>query len=165
MLRVFSGIMILASLLLLMSCGQDTTESELKDLSTESGPKLTFVSGPVDSARWYSSNQLDLGAQVFADNCADCHGIRAQGLYGDWKQRLPDGSLSPPPLNGNAHAWHHSLSVLLGVINTGGAPFGGNMPSFEASLNEQEKLAAIAYFQDFWSTQTYDDWLQMGGTN
>lgn len=157
----------LASFILLISCRQDTTESELKVQSSgsESESRFRLISGPVDSPRWYSQQQLDLGAQVFADNCSDCHGIRAQGRYEDWKQRLPDGSLPPPPLDGNAHAWHHSLSVLLGVINTGGISLGGNMPGFEASLNEQEKLAVIAYFQDFWSTQTYDKWLQMGGTN
>jgi hypothetical protein len=39
------------------------------------------------------------------------------------------------------------------------------MPGFADSLNEAEKLAVIAFFQNFWSTQTYDNWLQMGGTN
>ena len=158
MLTVFSKITILASLLLL-SCRQDATEADLEAASSAPG------SVPVDAPRWYSSNQLELGAQVFADNCSDCHGPRAQGRFDDWKQTLPDGSFPPPPLNGNAHAWHHPLSVLLGVINQGGVAYGGKMPAFQASLNEQEKLAVIAYFQDFWSTQTYDNWLQMGGTN
>lgn len=158
MLTVFSKITILASLLLL-SCRQDATEADLEAASSAPG------SVPVDAPRWYSSNQLELGAQVFADNCSDCHGPRAQGRFDDWKQTLPDGSFPPPPLNGNAHAWHHPLSVLLGVINQGGVAYGGKMPGFQASLNEQEKLAVIAYFQDFWSTQTYDNWLQMGGTN
>lgn len=171
MLRAFSRIIVLAGLLLLLSCRQDTAQSNLNALSSEPGPesesepKLRLISGPADSSRWYSSNQVELGAQVFADNCSDCHGSRAQGHFEDWKQKLPDGSFVPPPLNGSAHAWHHSLSVLLSVINQGGVPLGGKMPSFEASLNEQEKLAVIAYFQDFWSTQTYDNWLQMGGTN
>lgn len=158
MLTVFSKITILASLLLL-SCRQDATEADLEAASSAPG------SVPVDAPRWYSSSQLELGAQVFADHCADCHGPRAQGRFDDWKQKLPDGSFPPPPLNGNAHAWHHPLSVLLGVINQGGVAYGGKMPAFQASLNEQEKLAVIAYFQDFWSTQTYDNWLQMGGTN
>jgi mono/diheme cytochrome c family protein len=165
-LTVFLRITILASLLLL-SCSQDATEAELEVVSSGPGstPKLRLTSGPVDAPRWYSSNQLELGTQVFADNCSDCHGLRAQGRFDDWKQKLPDGSFPPPPLNGNAHAWHHPLSVLLGVINQGGVAYGGKMPGFQASLNEQEKLAVIAYFQDFWSTQTYDNWLQMGGTN
>jgi hypothetical protein len=166
-LTVFSRIIILASLLLVTSCSQDATEANVEAASSGPGsaPKLRVISGPVDSSRWYSSNQLELGAQIFADNCSDCHGQRAQGRFDDWKQKLPDGSFPPPPLNGTAHAWHHPLSVLLGVINQGGVAYGGKMPGFETSLNEQDKLAVIAYFQDFWSTQTYDNWLQMGGTN
>jgi mono/diheme cytochrome c family protein len=166
-LTAFSRITILASLLLVTSCSQDATEANVEAASSGLGsaPKLTLMSGPVDSSRWYSSNQLELGAQIFADKCSDCHGQRAQGRFDDWKQKLPDGSFPPPPLNGTAHAWHHPLSVLLGVINQGGIAYGGKMPGFETSLNEQDKLAVIAYFQDFWSTQTYDNWLQMGGTN
>lgn len=117
------------------------------------------------TGRWYSEEQEDLGATVFAANCASCHGDKAQGLYPQWRERLDDGSLPPPPLNGSAHAWHHPQSVLLQVINGGGLPFGGNMPAFASVLMEHEKLAAIAYFQGFWSEEIYDQWRQMGGTN
>jgi mono/diheme cytochrome c family protein len=114
--------------------------------------------------RWYSEAQVAAGSRVFAQNCAACHGELAQGLTSDWKQRLDDGSLPPPPLNGSAHAWHHPRSLLLQVINTGGAAFGGNMPAFAGVLDQSEKLAAIAYFQDFWSDENYGQWIQMGGT-
>lgn len=164
----FLKILVPASFLLLMSsCKQDSSESAGSDLMLDSATKPKSMTTPVSAngPRWYSPNQVGLGARVFADNCSVCHGASAQGNYEDWKQKLADGSFVPPPLNGNAHAWHHPLSVLLGVINQGGVAYGGKMPSFEASLNEQEKLAVIAYFQDFWSTETYDKWLQMGGTN
>ena len=114
--------------------------------------------------RWYSEAQAAAGGQVFAQNCAACHGELAQGLTSDWKQRLDDGSLPPPPLNGSAHAWHHPQSLLLQVINTGGAEFGGKMPAFADVLDQSEKLAAIAFFQDFWSDDIYGQWIQMGGT-
>ena len=158
-------ILVLAGLLLLGSCQQDPSESPYKAGSVESASVSGPESGGADSSRWYSSDQVDLGAQVFADNYSDCHGVGAQGRYEDWKKKLSDGSFPPPPLNGDAHAWHHSLSVLLGVINQGGVPLGGTMPGFADSLNEAEKLAVIAFFQNFWSTQTYDNWLQMGGTD
>ena len=119
----------------------------------------------VENSRWYSQAQANAGAEVFANNCALCHGDDAQGTVADWRQRLDDGSFPPPPLNGSAHAWHHPRSVLLQVIDTGGAPFGGNMPAFEDVLSEADKLAAIAYFQIYWSDETYSQWLQMGGIN
>jgi mono/diheme cytochrome c family protein len=115
--------------------------------------------------RWYTESQRLAGAEVFAENCAVCHGEQAQGLVADWRQKLDDGSFPPPPLNGSAHAWHHPLALLLQVVNVGGAQFGGKMPAFETVLSEENKLAAIAFFQGFWSDETYNQWMQMGGTN
>jgi len=113
--------------------------------------------------RWYNQGQLEHGAQVFSENCAVCHGDQAQGLVEDWRQRLPDGSFPPPPLNGSAHAWHHPIGQLTEIIDTGGAPYGGQMPPFSDVLNGDDKLAAIAYFQSFWDETTYLGWLDLGG--
>ena len=115
--------------------------------------------------RWYSIADVTAGSDVFQENCALCHGEQAQGLVSDWRQKLDDGSFPPPPLDGSAHAWHHPLSVLLQVINQGGAEFGGKMPPFANVLSQEEKLAAIAYFQSYWSDEIYAQWLQMGGSN
>jgi mono/diheme cytochrome c family protein len=117
------------------------------------------------SARWYSRDQVAQGGLVFAANCAICHGSNAEGIAEDWKQRLDDGSFPPPPLNGSAHAWHHPNSMLIQVIDNGGAAFGGKMPAFKDVLEEAEKLAAIAYFQNYWTDEIYGQWEQMGGTN
>jgi mono/diheme cytochrome c family protein len=116
-----------------------------------------------ETGRWYSSELLGQGQQVFSQNCASCHGEQAQGLEANWRQRLADGSLPPPPLNGTAHAWHHPLSVLVQVISDGGIALGGKMPAFDEILSEEQKRAAIAYFQSFWSDEIYQQWLQMGG--
>ncbi|MFK7864854.1 MAG: cytochrome c [Pseudohongiellaceae bacterium] len=118
-----------------------------------------------ETVRWYDSAQVALGAEIFTANCAVCHGLKAEGLYPDWKQKLPSGAFPPPPLNGTAHAWHHPLSVLVGVIEQGGTALGGVMPGFATQLNDKEKLAAIAYFQNFWSEENYENWMQMGGTD
>ena len=120
-----------------------------------------------DSAtgRWYSAELAAAGAGVFAGHCAECHGDAAQGIAAYWRERLPDGSFPPPPLNGTAHAWHHPLSVLLQVIDGGGVALGGQMPAFGDVLAEEEKLAAVAWFQDFWSDEIYGQWLTMGGVD
>lgn len=115
--------------------------------------------------RWYTSEQVFYGTEVFLRNCAECHGAEAEGTAEDWRKRLDDGSFPPPPLNGSAHAWHHPVSMLLQVINNGGEAYGGKMPSFETVLEEPEKLAAIAFFQSFWTDQIYAQWEKMGGTN
>jgi mono/diheme cytochrome c family protein len=139
-------------LLLLVACQEQTDTSSPDSLNPQTG-------------RWYSDEQVEVGEQLFLDNCAVCHGRQAQGLVADWRQRLDDGSLPPPPLNGTAHAWHHPLPVLLQVINDGGVALGGKMPGFGERLDEAGKRAVIAYFQSFWSEEIYGQWLQMGGTN
>lgn len=110
--------------------------------------------------RWYSYQQVMLGEQVYETHCIACHKEKASGTT-EWKKTLTDGSYPPPPLNGTAHAWHHSISVLTTVINEGGEPFGGKMPAFKLILNDTEKKAVIAYFQSFWSEEIYDRWQQI----
>jgi mono/diheme cytochrome c family protein len=136
---------------LLLACGETEQQASVIDSS--------------DTGRWYTAQQLDNGAQVFGANCAVCHGDQAQGLTADWQSRQADGAFPPPPLNGSAHAWHHPVSVLLGVIEAGGEDLGGKMPAFESVLSQDERMAAIAYFQSFWSDDTYLDWEDMGGVN
>lgn len=110
--------------------------------------------------RWYSQEQVTKGAVVYAANCAACHGDHAQGLVADWQRRQPDGSLPSPPLNGTAHAWHHSLPLLIEIIQKGGVLYDGKMPGFEGQLSEEEQLAAIAWFQNLWSDEIYRLWQQ-----
>ena len=110
--------------------------------------------------RWYTELQISEGKKVFATNCASCHGSEGQGLTENWKKTLPDGSYPPPPLNGSAHAWHHSKELLLRTINNGGAPIGGVMPAFKVTLTENEKEAVMAYFMSLWTDRIYGAWEQ-----
>ena len=113
--------------------------------------------------RWYSASLAKSGERVFKDNCASCHGDKAQGIYSDWQETLPDGNYPPPPLNGTAHAWHHSISVLAQYIYNGGEKYKGVMPGFKGKLSHQEAASCIAYFQSFWSDNLYKKWLANGG--
>ncbi len=133
----------------LLSCQDDSTSAA--------------VSAASETGRWYQNSQVVTGQTVFSRHCSACHGSEAQGSTDNWRQRLADGSFPPPPLNGTAHAWHHPLSVLLQTIDQGGAQWGGKMPAFGSVLSEQDKLAAIAYFQSFWNDENYSQWLLMGG--
>jgi len=103
-----------------------------------------------DESQTDSQNNIQLGKQTFDKNCASCHGSGAQGLVKDWKKRLPNGKFPAPPLNGSAHAWHHSPQLLLSTINNGGAKLGGWMPAFKDQLSEEEKQAVLNYIHDLW---------------
>jgi mono/diheme cytochrome c family protein len=113
--------------------------------------------GPVAAKRWYSQQQVEAGKLLFTRHCAECHGKRAEG-NANWRIRLPDGSLPPPPLNGTAHSWHHQLPVLRRAIRVGGQPFGGRMPGFAGKLEDHQVDSVIAWFQSLWSNEIYSLW-------
>ena len=110
-----------------------------------------------DSGRWYSSDQLAKGEQLFQQKCASCHGANAE-LTIDWKKTDANGKYPPPPLNGTAHAWHHSLQQLSETIQRGGILLGGIMPAFRSELSDADIDAVISYFQSKWPEQTYRKW-------
>ncbi len=110
--------------------------------------------------RWYSPQQVAVGSSLFASHCASCHGIQAQGLIKNWKQKQADGHLPAPPLNGSGHTWHHDLPLLLSIVQHGGSLYDGQMPAFDQKLNETAQHAVIAFFQSQWDDATYEQWLQ-----
>lgn len=157
-----TGLLLGAVLLLIITitaCSENT--------GSDSGPAISqapvSMAADAEASRWFSSAVVEKGEAVFAQRCAACHGDVAQGLTADWRTRQRDGSFPPPPLNGSAHAWHHPLQQLLQTIDTGGIPYGGQMPPFGDILDDDEMLAAIAYFQSFWSEEIYLAWMDRGG--
>ena len=115
-----------------------------------------------EGGRWYTSDQVERGGAVFAQNCAECHGANAEATP-NWRETTPDGKYPPPPLNGSAHAWHHPLDMLRRQIRLGGVPLGGVMPPFKDKLSAADIDAAIAYFQSKWNDEIYSLWLERNG--
>lgn len=165
-LKSFKTVLILFGVISVVSCtDQEAVSVAGGSAQPPASTSSAVASEPAGVERWYDGEQIVLGREVFTQNCAVCHGDQAQGLGGDWREKLDDGSFPPPPLNGSAHAWHHPQEILLRVIDYGGEAMGGKMPAFIDVLEQEEKLAAIAYFQSFWDDEIYQQWMQMGGTN
>lgn len=120
---------------------------------------ILFIPGFQAAAaeRWFNQEIVDYGNNVFQQNCAVCHGSSAAGTR-DWKQTDANGNYPPPPLDGSAHAWHHSIGQLARSIKEGGIKLGGVMPPFGDKLSDQEVLAAIAFFQSKWPDKVYAVW-------
>lgn len=94
------------------------------------------------------------GEQLYRLHCASCHGADLEG-HPDWQERLPDGSLHPPPHDETGHTWHHADSLLFGITKQGGqefapADFTSNMPGFGEILSDREIWATIAYIKSRW---------------
>ena len=108
-------------------------------------------------SRWFTTEQVKRGETLFKQNCAVCHGQNAEATA-DWKTTDANGKYPPPPLNGTAHAWHHSLELLKSTIKEGGQKLGGVMPPFEGKLSDDEIEQLVAYFQSKWSEDVYQKW-------
>jgi mono/diheme cytochrome c family protein len=123
-------------------------------------PQVMSSSTGLMPQRVYDAQQLALGQQVYAANCAVCHGDKAQGAS-NWQQRNPDGTFPPPPLNGTGHSWHHSTEVLYDVIANGSQPGQGMMPAWKDKLVKEQIDAVILWFQSLWPDQVYAAWYEM----
>ena len=110
-------------------------------------------------ARSFDFAQLRRGQQLFQKNCAECHGSEAQGTV-NWRQADADGKFPPPPLNGTAHAWHHSMQVLKDTIMKGTLRLGGNMPPWEGKLTDKDVEDILAWIQSKWPDEIYNAWYQ-----
>lgn len=110
-----------------------------------------------ETARWYSVDQVTLGQKIFKQKCAKCHGENAEGEP-DWRRVDENGDFPPPPLNGDAYAWHYSLDELRQQIQIGSDMNVGDMPAFQKKLSAAEIDAVIAFFQSKWPDVVYIVW-------
>ena len=102
--------------------------------------------------------QVALGAKVYAENCAACHGAKLEGQP-NWRERLPSGRLPAPPHDESGHTWHHTDEALFGMTRDGlvqgkYAPPGyeSDMPAFAGKLSDEEIWAALAFIKSHWKT-------------
>lgn len=106
------------------------------------------------------SNQraVDMGENVYANNCAACHGANLEGEP-DWKIRKDDGTLPGPPHDDSGHTWHHDDKLLFGYTKLGGAgvlPQGviSGMPAFDEILSDEEIWAVLSFIKSKWSIES-----------
>lgn len=102
--------------------------------------------------------QLALGARIYAEHCASCHGAKLEGQP-DWRKRLPNGRFPAPPHDDSGHTWHHPDEVLIGITKNGLVPpyappgYESDMPAFAGKLSDDEIRAVLAYIKSHWSDE------------
>ena len=97
---------------------------------------------------------ITLGVQVYADNCASCHGVYLEG-QANWQQRGPDGYMPAPPHNEAGHTWHHPDTYLFSMTKYGiermiGKTYPNNMPAYDGDLTDEEIIAALSNIKSTW---------------
>ena len=110
--------------------------------------------------RGYEPKMLETGKFLFQGNCAACHGMNAEGTVKNWHKKNESGKHPPPPLNGTAHAWHHSFKALAHTIRNGTQSIGGSMPSWKDKLSDEEIGAIIFWLTSLWPDEIYASWLE-----
>lgn len=99
--------------------------------------------------------KVALGAKIYAQNCAACHGSKLEGQP-NWRGRLPNGRMPAPPHDESGHTWHHPDRVLFGITKNGLVPpyaprgYESDMPGFGGKLTDEEIWAVLAYIKSYW---------------
>ena len=97
---------------------------------------------------------VTLGAAVYVEHCASCHGRNLEGEP-NWRRRRSDGTLPAPPHDATGHTWHHPDEVLFRMTREGpaavvGKGYRSTMPGFADVLDEREIWASLAYIKSRW---------------
>jgi mono/diheme cytochrome c family protein len=101
--------------------------------------------------------QVAIGAKVYAQHCAVCHGVKLEGQP-EWRRRLPNGRMPAPPHDESGHTWHHSDRVLFAITRNGLVPpyaskgYESDMPAFGGKLSDDEIWAVLAYIKSHWKS-------------
>ena len=94
------------------------------------------------------------GKQLYAEHCAECHGVELEGQP-NWTKRNSEGKLPAPPHDASGHTWHHSDELLftltkLGVGAIAGPNYPTDMPAYSDVMSDQEVIAIIAFIKSTW---------------
>lgn len=102
------------------------------------------------------------GRQLYANNCAACHGAKLEGQP-DWRTRMANGRLPAPPHDVTGHTWHHPDAVLINITKNGLVPgvtappgYVSDMPAYRDVLTDSEIQAVLAYIKSSWPKQALD---------
>lgn len=96
-----------------------------------------------------------LGRQVYAAQCASCHGARLEGQP-NWRERGPDGRLPAPPHDASGHTWHHPDEALFRITKYGVAKvanlkdYATAMPVYDGVLSDEEIVAVLSWIKAQW---------------
>lgn len=118
-------------------------------------PSINSKTGWIE--RNFDQVQIKRGESVYVVHCAGCHGPNGEATP-EWRKPGQDGKYPPPPLDGSAHAWHHSTEVLKKTILKGTPPEIGSMPAWEGKLTEQQVDDVIVWIKSLWPDEIYDIW-------
>ena len=110
----------------------------------QAGPRPAAAAVPPPSGAGAAAG--DKGAQVFAANCASCHGAAGQGMPG----AFPPLAKNPYVTGDPKKVMHTLLYGLSGPIDVNGQKFNGQMPAWKGTLNNTDVADVVTYIRTSW---------------
>ena len=113
------------------------------------------AAAPLHSLRPDDPQVLRVGARIYAQQCAACHGAKGEGQP-DWRDRGPDGLLPAPPHDASGHTWHHPDEQLFAITKQGLArlinqpDYRTAMPAYDGVLSDDEIVAVLSWIKAQW---------------
>jgi len=115
-------------------------------------PTVIIVSGVS-----FDTEQIAQGQQLYAQNCASCHGANGEGQFPDSPLSMDEaGRFGAPPHNANGHTSHHPDDWLIRYIREGGVSLDNPelyypMPAFGDQLSDEQISLILAYIKTLWN--------------
>ncbi len=97
---------------------------------------------------------VSMGRDIYAADCAGCHGANGEGQRG-WEKASIENPLAPPH-DGTGHTWEHPDTALFELTKTGLSTVAcrtldsGSMPKFEETLSDEQIVAVLSYIKSRW---------------
>jgi mono/diheme cytochrome c family protein len=116
---------------------------------------MFWPSASTGRAEANDARQVALGAIVYRDHCASCHGANLEGQP-NWMSRKPDGRFPAPPHDETGHTWHHPDETLFDLTKLGLKPplapagYQSDMPAFGPVLTDEQIWAVLAFIKSRW---------------
>lgn len=95
------------------------------------------------------------GQEIYAAECASCHGIDRKGQEG-WEKKSPEGLPLAPPHDGSGHTWQHPDHALIELTKFGTSEVACRtldsdaMPEFQETLNDEQVIAVLSFIKAQW---------------
>lgn len=118
------------------------------------------VAAPAQAESLLDGRDTALGAALYAEHCAACHGAALEGQP-DWQTQDAYGVFPAPPHDETGHTWHHGDQELIDYTLLGGQALidgwgltgvTSGMPGFESILTETEVRDVLGFIRSTWPT-------------
>jgi len=122
------------------------------------GAALAFAWTPAYAAGHFANADdpalVSAGQQIYAQQCANCHGRRLQG-QALWQAMDQYAGRRAPAHDATGHTWQHSDEDIFYMTKFGRFPTTPSnvvsyMPAFQKRLSDRDILAVIAFIKADW---------------